>query len=151
MESAGSPDEVQAIHNSTTPMHVPQMGVHKPRSKSIPAPAPIQSRISETKWDASAGCPNAEQNRKIAVTARWRRRPVPGQLLGNAEKRRCKSTPFCRFELRVIGDQLKTPKWKFPSPPFGREVHSSMIPRFNPIVTACVRSLASSLESMLAT
>ena len=86
----------KAIHNSTTAINVPQIGVHKPKSSSIPAPVPIRCG---TERDASLRRPNPKQNRNAAVTTRCRRRPLPGQPFGNAEKRRCKRTPFSALSL----------------------------------------------------
>src|SRR5262245_8476412 len=83
-----------AIHNSMTAIKVPQIGVHKPRRRSTPAPAPITYGKIRAKCKGSLRCPNPEQSRIVAVTTRCRRRPMPGQLFGNVEKRRCKNTPF---------------------------------------------------------
>jgi hypothetical protein len=119
----------KATHISRMAINVPQIGVHKPRSRSIPPTAPIRCG----KIKASLRCPDADQNRNIAVTIRWRRRPTPGQLFGNAEKRRCKNTPStCSlgYSQQAQNAQMKTSASSF----WGS--YSSIIPRFNPIVTA---------------
>jgi hypothetical protein len=128
------PAQEKAIHTSTTVINVPQIGVHKPKSKSIPAPAPTTCRKAKANCGASLRCPNPKQNRNVAVTARCRRRPLPGQLFGNAEKRRCKSTPFSVFSLRYW-QQAQNAQTEV-SASFFWGIYSSIIPRFNPIVTA---------------
>ena len=64
-------------------------------------------------------------------------------------RNRLKSTPFSVLSLgcsqRVQKAQTKVFGSAF------RGIYSSIIPRFNPIVTAWARSLASSFESMFAT
>ena len=81
----------KAIHTSTIAIKVPQMGVEKPRSRNIPAPAPITcGKIKADGGVVSLRGPNPKDNRNAAVTKRCRTRPLPGQLFGNAEKRRCK-------------------------------------------------------------
>jgi hypothetical protein len=106
MEIPPLPAPEQAIHTSSTAINVPQTGVHKPRSSSIPAPVPIRCGTDK---DASLRRPNPKQNRNAAVIARCRRSPLPGQPFGNAEKRRCKSTPFFRVEHRVFTTGSKDP------------------------------------------
>src|SRR5215510_8901854 len=76
-----------------TAISVPQIGVHNPRRRSIPAAAPITCGKNKPDCEGSLRCTNPEQNRSAAVTTRCRRRPLPGQLFGNVEKRRCKNTP----------------------------------------------------------
>ena len=100
MESPSPLAQEKAIHTSTTAINAPQTGVHKPRNRSIPAPAPITCGQTKENCVASLRRPNANQNRNVAVTTRCRRRPLPGQLFGKAEKRRCKNTPFSVFSLR---------------------------------------------------
>src|SRR5215471_13977366 len=98
----------KAIHPSTTVINVPQIGVHRPRSRSIPAPAPITCGKIKANCEGSLSCPSPEQNRTVAVTTRCRRRPLPGQLFGNVEKRRCKNTPF-HLQLRAFATSSKRP------------------------------------------
>ena len=83
----------------------------------------------------------------IAAPTRNSRRPSPGQPSGKVENRLCRVPhPNVRNGARIVG----TPKRYRADPSFeGR--YSSMIPRFNPIVTAWVRSLARSLERMFLT
>ena len=87
------PQEI-ATQSSRTAIDAPQIGVHKPRSRKIAAPAPIRCGSIKANCGASLRCPNAKHNRNVAVTRRCRRRPLPGQLFGNVEKRRCKYTPL---------------------------------------------------------
>src|SRR6516165_628692 len=85
----GIPPQPQenAIQASVTVTNPPQIGVHKPRSRKIAAPAPIRCGSIKANCGASLRCPNAKHNRNVAVTRRCRRRPLPGQLFGNVEKR----------------------------------------------------------------
>src|SRR5262245_28309019 len=89
-----------ATQTSTTAINVPQTGVHRPRNRNIPAPAPITCGTIKANCEDSLRCPNHEHNRTVAVTTRCRRRPRPGQLFGNVEKRRCKIT--LRVQLRTL-------------------------------------------------
>ena len=92
----GIPPQPQenATHTSMTVTSAPQKGVNKPRSRKIAAPAPIKCGSIKANGGASLRCANPKQNRNVAVTRRSRKRPLPGQLFGNVEKRRCKHTPF---------------------------------------------------------
>ena len=117
MGSPSPPAQEKAIHTSTTATNIPQTGVHKPRSKSIPAPAPIACGKTKENCGASLRRPNPTQNRNVAVTRRCRRRPLPGQLFGNAEKRRCKNTPFSAFSLRY-SQQAQNARTKVSASPF---------------------------------
>src|SRR5215510_11653871 len=99
----------KATHASTAAINVPQTGVHKPRSRSIPAPAPITCGKIKPNCEGSLRCANAEQNRTVAVTIRCRRRPPPGQLFGNVEKRRCKTPLPFQFSLRCSQRAQKRP------------------------------------------
>ena len=81
-------------HISTIVINVPQIGVHRPRSKNTPAPAPIICGETKAMEEASLRCPKPSQIRNVAQTRRCVRRPVPGQPLGNTEKRRCKRTSY---------------------------------------------------------
>src|SRR5262252_1629464 len=90
-----------------TAISVPQIGVHKPSRRSIPAAAPIACGKNKAPGEGSLRCPNPEQNRNAAVTIRCRRRPLPGQLFRNVEKRRCKNTPC--LHLRVFATSSKRP------------------------------------------
>jgi len=92
---ASPPERVEnAIHSSTTAIEVPLTGVHRPKNSNMPQPAAIQWGILDRSWDDSRGYRHREQQRKAAVAVLSKRRPLPGQLFGNVEKSRCKSTPF---------------------------------------------------------
>jgi hypothetical protein len=103
------PAPEKAIHTSTTVINVPQIGVHRPRSRSVPAPAPIICGKNEANCGASRNCSNPRQKRNVAVTTRCRSRPLPGQLFGNAENRRCTSTRVSGLELRLFATSSKPP------------------------------------------
>jgi hypothetical protein len=128
-----SPQE-KAIHASETAINVPQIGVHKPMSKSNPAPAAIICGKRRANPEASLRDPNPKQNRNAVVTTRCKRRPLPGQPSGNAEKRRCKNTPLSVLSLGRP-QQAKKAQTKASASSF-RGIYNSIIPRFNPIVTA---------------
>jgi hypothetical protein len=103
------PPQRKAIQVSTSVIKVAQTGVHKPRSRNIPAPAPIRCGRIRENGGASVRCPNPNQSRNAATTTRCRIRPLPGQLFGNAEKRRCKNTPLFVSSLGVSVKGSKGP------------------------------------------
>src|SRR5580658_9757911 len=82
-----------------------------------------------------------------AAPKRSGRIPSPGQPSGNVEKR-CRERPTPNGNGSYAGS--RRPKERVYRPLF-RGVYKSMIPRFSPIVTAWVRSLARSLMRILLT
>src|SRR5262249_29239362 len=98
-----------------------------------PTQPKIEYEKKKEKCKGSLRCPNPQQSRTAAVTTRCRRRPLPGQLFGNVEKRRCKNTPFI-FSLGY-SQQAQNAQMKVSVSSFSW-AYSSIIPRFNPIVTA---------------
>jgi len=144
MGIVGSPPPEKATHSSEAAITAPTIGVHKPTRSSIPAPAAIICGAIDTKCELSLRCPAKCQRRTVAVNNRWRRRPLPGQPSGKVENSRCTNT-----SLRHSQQSQNGQKKAFST--FFRWIYSSMIPRFNPIVTAWARSFAPSFDSMLAT
>ena len=99
---------------------VPQIGVHKPRRRNAAATCKEHMRKVKTDcWD-SLSAQSRNGNRNIAVITRSRRRPLPGQPLGNAEKQTLQNFPFSSdFEHRVFPTSSKDPNRRSPAPPFG--------------------------------
>src|SRR5215831_19906455 len=89
MIGIATPPLETAIQTSMTAIKVPEIGVQKPTRRSTPAAAPITYGMITVKCEGSLRCQNPDQNRIVAVTTRCKRRPRPGQLFGNVEKRRC--------------------------------------------------------------
>jgi hypothetical protein len=148
----GSLPLAKAIHSSTAPIKLPTTGVHNPTRRSIPAQAAIICGIIDGEKDLPASSMIAKRRSRMAVRMRWRRRPTPGQPLANVENSRCKTLPH-RHRRRIA---MKSKRLKVGGghPTFGGDQfrdHSSMMPRFRPIVTAWARSLAPNLDSMFVT
>ena len=99
----------KATHTSTTAINVPLIGVHKPTSRKIAAPNPIDCGITTASCGVSIGRVKTAQKRNVAVITRCRRRPLPGQPFGNVEKRRCKDTPFSAWSLGYLQLSRKRP------------------------------------------
>ena len=78
------------------------------------------------------------------MSSRCRSRPAPGHPSAKVENN------LCTIKGRIIRDEGATAKGRGGLSPI-RGIYSSIIPRFRPMLTACARSLAPSLESMLAT
>lgn len=140
----GSLPPEKTIHSSLAAITAPTTGVHRPMSSRIPAPAAIICGAIDAKCEVSLRCSATQQRRTVADNNRWSRRPLPGQPFGNAENRRCTKGSL-RHSQRTQNGQKKG-HFSF----FWR-AYSSMIPRFNPIVTAWARSFAPSLERILET
>jgi hypothetical protein len=124
------------------------MGVHKPTRRSIPAAVSSNGRMTTGHWAPPNSSATPSSIRKMPETNRTSRRPLPGQPFGNIEKSRCTETSTTSIGVSRYWSNLQ--KMASSHPPFEGD-HSSMIPRFSPIVTACVRSFAPNLERMLLT
>ena len=156
-----SPESVRIFHASTRATNVPMMGVHKPNISKIPDP----KRIAEVIVMFSGGSRHSHRPPRTTniepTTRRMSSKPVPGQPPANVEyKRRNTCTLSYKPECHSI-DAPQYPKKSRKHHSFGfrlREgevvdwcAYSSMIPLLRPIMAACVRSLAPSLERMLLT
>src|SRR5262249_60959 len=80
-----------ATHASARAITVPQAAVQRAKRSNAPAAAPMRWEAITPACDGSLRCQSPEQHRTEAVITRCRSRPLPGQLFGNVEKRRCKS------------------------------------------------------------
>ena len=144
----GSLPLANAIHSSTAPIKLPTTGVHNPTRRSIPAQAAIICGIIDGEKGLPASSTIPKRTSRIAVSMRWRRRPAPGQPLANVENSRCKN--YLRPDRKRIATKSKRLKVGGGDPTFGGD-HSSMMPRFRPIVTEWARSLAPNLDSIFVT
>ena len=70
IEIHGLPMWVNAIHNSTTVINVPTMGVQSPTRKSMPAHAPMMCGIIDMERDESVRWITQKQTSMIAATTR---------------------------------------------------------------------------------
>ena len=139
MQMRRSPVLVNIDHNSTITTNTPVTGVHKPTRKSIPAAVSNSGRITPGHWAPPCSSMTPLVIKRVLETTRKSRRPRPGHPFGNIEKSRCTETSTTSVSVQQPSANLQ--KLVSLYPPFEGD-HSSMIPRFNPIVTACVRSFA---------
>jgi hypothetical protein len=153
-----SPAIVSIFQISINAMEVPTIGVHKPTISSIPAP--IKSTAGIVTFIGGRSFHSLKLVRTTSAeptTKRMSSKPVPGQPPANVEYRRRKDTPFALTHSDV-GEADRNPKRSairhcLEFCIYGalrrRAVnYSSMIPLFNPIIAACVRSLAPNFEKI---
>jgi hypothetical protein len=69
-------------------------GVHKPTTKSKPAPTPKISRTTILSGGAASMLAIPKQMNAAPVSSRKSRRPTPGQPLAKVENSRCKTLLF---------------------------------------------------------
>ena len=84
------------------------MGVHKPTSRSIPAPVERTCVIALSNWGAPCKPTIPRLTNVMPATNRISRRPTPGQPLMNVENKRGKRPT--RFEVTRPHAHLKAQK-----------------------------------------
>ena len=101
---------VRAIQSSLGATIAPAIGVHKPTSRKIPAMAAITCSGSDSRCGHPINAPMPSWIKISPTTTRSRRSPLPGQPLGNMEKRRCRKPPICQiYESRTRSGRFDTP------------------------------------------
>jgi hypothetical protein len=99
--------EKKSRESSQTAMSEPETGVHSPIIKR-----PEQTAASSCNAAGSGRVVTAAPLRNcasgIVAIVRRSKRPVPGQLSGNAEKRRCTEVPFSGYSRFARPGSLKT-------------------------------------------
>jgi hypothetical protein len=99
-------------HNSTITTNVPVMGVHKPATRSIPAAVSTMGRTMPSDGGSASSSLTPSLIKKLPVTKRRRRRPLPGQPSGNTEKSRCTAT-----STKSLGDPSLCSNLQIQGPP----------------------------------
>ena len=158
-----SPASVRICQISIEATNVPATGVHSPAVRRIPHPAKNTNIVVVLIGGGSLH--RVELARTISAeptTKRMRSKPMPGQPPANVEYRRRKNAPFWTLLECDVVKANRNPKKRqdrhslefcYASATRGLAGgnYSSMIPLFRPIMAACVRSLAPSLDRMLLT
>ena len=101
-------DVISNVHISATTTSVPAMGVHKPASRSIPAPIATDCLTIASGRGAPISSAIPSWMRRNPATTLRRSKPLPGQPLGNMENKRCRKTPT--VENKESARRLESPK-----------------------------------------
>jgi hypothetical protein len=158
-----SPGIMSIFQTSMRATEAPAMGVHKPAINRIPAPSKRMAGIVTPIGGGSLRrVKPARTTSAEPATARIRSNPVPGQPPANVEYSRLKRTHFPQY-IAIFGcsesaskaqkgaDHYSLELWDWDCEGTWSVNYSSIMPRFKPIIAACVRSLAPSLERMFFT
>jgi hypothetical protein len=93
MLAHGSPGCEMALLSPRIATNDPEMGIHNPASRSIPATIPSTSRMADSICGPPRSFMSPEAIIAIPATSRRNRRPTPGQPWANVEYRRRRSAP----------------------------------------------------------
>ena len=150
-----SPGSIIIFQTSINATEIPTTGVHNPAMRRMPAASDSTATIVTFKGGSIHSLEAARTSIAEPITKRMKSKPVPGQPPANVEySRRTLYTPIFRHcEARSKPPKgLELSLFRFHGlgarAVCGYENYSSIIPLFNPIIAACVRSLAPNLERM---
>jgi hypothetical protein len=139
------PDHAKNIQTSTVAIVIPASGVHRPTRRSMPATAAQIRKAghqSSSFKEMRGSAIEQDRARQYALKQKTSTRPA----LGECGKKTLQTCSPCSCWLssedieRVKSRVFESYRWR---------ASNSMIPRFSAMVTACDRSFAASLESML--